>query len=558
MISDSLYQVNNLRELIEKSADANGEKIAFCEKKNRKVVNYSYNNMKEDVFSLTYNLMTMGLKGSHIAILSENSYKWIISFLAITNGVGVAVPLDKELGTDLLEELIIKSDIEAIIFSKAFAKQIEELAKRCPGVSRYICMEKCEDKYLDIDTILEECRPIKNKELIFDEINTDKLSVIIFTSGTTGANKGVMLSQDNILANISVGSELFNGFKRTIAVLPFNHVYENVCGILVPINLGMTVFINDSLKYLSKNIKEFKPDSVLLVPLFLETMYKNIQNQLLRQGIKRYFEFLVKISNFLLTIGIDKREKFFKVIKDSFGGNLQKIICGGAILKPELVKKFQAFGIDVINGFGITECAPLVSVNTKAKKTYNSVGQVVPCSDVKIYHANTEGIGEILVKGKNVMLGYYKDEVSTKKTFVDDWFRTGDLGYLDKNNNLYITGRVKNLIVLSNGKNVHPEELEGYIYQKMPYVQEAIVYTQKNSKGTEVINAYVYLNNDYLKINNVHNPEIMLKNDLLKLNKDLPAFKQIQHIFIKPEEFEKNASKKIIRYKFLKEIVKNG
>ena len=327
---------------------------------------------------------------------------------------------------------------------------------------------------------------------------------------------------------------------------------------MAPIAMGMNIFINDSLKYLSKNLKLVKPEMEVMVPLFLETMEKSIRVELKRMNVEKVFENSIKVSNLLLKFGIDLRRLLFRKVHANFGGKLKAIVCGGAALKPELITFFGDIGITIHNGYGITECTPLISVNLNKKGDHFSVGKIFSSCEVKIDNKNEEGIGEILVKGPNVMMGYYKDDESNEKSFTNGWFRTGDYGSIDADKNLVICGRKKNLIVLSNGKNVHPEELEGYIYEMMPYVKESLVYIDKNKKGSEVISTYVYLDQDFSSGKSLEELESILKEDLKKVNKKLPSFKKIQHIYIKEEEFEKNSSKKIIRQKFLEEVSQIG
>ena len=550
-------KISDLRQLLISASNKGKDGIAFYEKVKGTLIGHSYQKLKDDVFSLGNRLINMGLKGKHIAIVGENSYSWIVSYLAVINGVGVAIPIDKEYQEEQLAELLSKGDADALIFSKTFLDGIQIIKSNNSTVKTNICMQENNLGYVDIGELINEGKKeIEDGDSSYteSEIDINKMSVIMFTSGTTGANKGVMLSQKNLISTIEAASCLFEDFKTTISVLPFHHIYENVCGILIPINLLATVYINDSLKYLAANIKKYHPEGGTMVPLFVESIYKSIQVGIERSHSEKLFNFSVKLNRILLKIGIDVRGLMFKKIHDNFGGKFKTIVCAGAMLNPELIVKFKDIGINVINGYGITECAPLISINAKKNANINSVGQVVPSCEVKIIDKNEDGIGEILVKGKNVMLGYYKDEESTQISFDGEWFKTGDYGYLDKNGDLFITGRKKNLIVLSNGKNVHPEELEGLIINCMPYVQEVVVYVDVNNKGTDVIVAAVYLDRDYIKKNSIEDIKEKIDEDLEKLNDKLPSFKQINHIFIKEEEFVKNTSRKIVRQKFLEEV----
>ena len=551
--------LETIRDIINNSSNKYKDKIAIREKKNKKIVSYTYGQLRDDVYALGTKLIDMGLKDKHIAIVGENSYSWIVSYLAIITGVGVAVPLDKELDSEQISKLLEKGDASAVLFSKGFLSSIDEIIENSK-LEFAACLNDT-DKYTDVQTLINEGRQLINEgSTVYEDsiVNVNELNVIMFTSGTTGFNKGVMISQNNLLVNIEQSCKAFGIYHNTVAVLPFHHIYENVCGMIAPITVGMTLFINDSLKYLSKDLKLAQPELEIMVPLFLETMEKSIRAQLKRMNLEKTFENSIKFSNFLLKFGIDLRRLLFRKVHANFGGKLKAIVCGGAALKPELITFFGDIGITIHNGYGITECTPLISVNLNKKGDHFSVGKIFSSCQVKIDNKNEEGIGEILVKGPNVMIGYYKDDESNEKSFTNGWFRTGDYGSIDADKNLVICGRKKNLIVLSNGKNVHPEELEGYIYEMMPYVKESLVYIDKNKKGSEVISTYVYLDQDFSSGKSLEELESILKEDLKKVNKKLPSFKKIQHIYIKEEEFEKNSSKKIIRQKFLEEVSQIG
>ncbi|MDD7683096.1 MAG: AMP-binding protein [Clostridium sp.] len=552
-------RLESIRDIINNSNNKYKDAIAIQEKKNKKIVSYTYEQLRNDVYALGTKLIDMGLKDKHIAIVGENSYNWIVSYLAIITGVGVAVPLDKELDSEQISKLLEKGDASAVLFSKGFLSSIDEIIENSK-LEFAACLNDT-DKYTDVQTLINEGRQLINEgSTVYEDsiVNVNELNVIMFTSGTTGFNKGVMISQNNLLVNIEVACKAFGIYHKTVAVLPFHHIYENVCGMIAPITVGMTLFINDSLKYLSKDLKLAQPELEIMVPLFLETMEKSIRAQLKRMNLEKTFENSIKFSNFLLKFGIDLRRLLFRKVHANFGGKLKAIVCGGAALKPELITFFGDIGITIHNGYGITECTPLISVNLNKKGDHFSVGKIFSSCQVKIDNKNEEGIGEILVKGPNVMMGYYKDDESNEKSFTNGWFRTGDYGSIDADKNLVICGRKKNLIVLSNGKNVHPEELEGYIYEMMPYVKESLVYIDKNKKGSEVISTYVYLDQDFSSGKSLEELESILKEDLKKVNKKLPSFKKIQHIYIKEEEFEKNSSKKIIRQKFLEEVSQIG
>ena len=559
MVEEIINELGDYKDILIDCSNKYKDKVVFYEKQGKDRVPYSYKDLQCDVFSLGTMMLEMGLKDKHIAIIGENSYRWIISYLAIINGVGVAVPLDKELGEKQLAQLMEKADISVVIISKTFLSFIEYFNKNVQGLQRCICIEENSYGYDDLESLVRKGKELMekgNNSYIKSKVNIDDLNVIMFTSGTTGANKGVMISQRNILSNIIDMVEVFQGYDTVLAVLPFHHAYQNICGILTTIKLGMTIFINDSLKHLSKNIKEFKPDAMILVPLFLETMYRTVEVEVKRKKLEGTFKRLIKLSNALLKVHIDCRRKFFKDIIDIFGGKLKIIISGGAFLREDLIRKFQDIGINIVNGFGITECTPVVSVNFG--KNLNSIGKPLSRVEISILNPDKDGIGEILVRGDHVMLGYYKDNESTEESFVKGWFNTGDLGYIDDDGYLYITGRKKNLIVLSNGKNVNPEELEEYILENITYVKETLVYSTKSKSGSDIIVASAYISKDYISIKGMENVKKDIEDDLRKINCKLPSFKQIQKIYIREEEFEKNTSKKIIRSKFLEGVDKVG
>lgn len=559
MIKDCIYK--DVKELIKISCSKNKDKIAFQEKKSGHVINYSFDKLQGDINALGTKLLDMGLKGRHIAILGENSYMWIVAYFAVINGVGVVVPIDKELPIEGITQLLEKGDVTELIFTDTFSENIKSVKEQYPLLNNCICMNENSCNYATLQELIQEGYSLMeagNREFIDAEINPKELTLIIFTSGTTGANKGVMLSHSNILATTERATEYFKDFKRIMAVLPLHHIYQNICGMTTPINMGATVFLNDSLKYLTNNLKSFKPDMAVMVPLFLETMYKKILIEVKKMKMEKTLRYSIKVSNALLKIKLDLRPLWFMKIQRIFGGSLKTIVCGGAFLRPELIQNYRDLGMNIINGYGITECSSLVSVNIGKKLRDDSIGKVVPCNEVKINNPDEDGIGEILVKGNNVMMGYYKDIESTEKSFIDGWFNTGDLGYIDKDENLFMTGRKKNLIVLDNGKNVHPEEIEGTILQTMKYVQEAIVYTSKNKSGSEMIVAAVYIDKDFFDKYDNYQIKRMVNDGLEEVNKKLPGFKKVHRIVIKDEEFKKTTSRKIIRDVFLQEVSVSG
>lgn len=550
-------RLRDLRELVQQAVRKHGERIAFSEKGSDGIIfSYNYKRLRDDINALGTRLLAMGLKGKHIAIVGENSYAWVVSYLAIMNGVGVAVPLDKELPAEEIVFLVNKADVSAVICSDTFVPVFEEIFDDCTMLEACIGMNQVPDKYrfYSMITLLKEGKELLRKgdrDYLMETIDPDAMCSIVFTSGTTGANKGVMLSHKNLTAVVYGAACNIKAEAVTFSVLPIHHTYESSCGILTSMYLGTQVCFNDSLKYLMKNMDIFQPGMALMVPLFLETMYRNIWAESERKGLAAGLRYGLWISRLLMKIGIDARRILFKPVINQFGGKLKLIVCGGAPLRYEIKRGLYELGIEVLNGYGITECAPLVSVNAPTRRKNLSVGQLIPGVEVKIVEKDRFGNGEIQIRGDNVMLGYYKDLKSTQASFEDGWFKTGDIGRLDKSGELFISGRKKNLIILENGKNVHPEEIEDCIMKHVPYVKEVVVYAAENKKvdtGLQ-ITADVYLDDNYMEDNKVEDITRLLDEDIKRVNRKLPPYKQVHNISISQTEFAKTTSKKIMRHK---------
>ncbi|HZJ99899.1 MAG TPA: AMP-binding protein [Tissierellaceae bacterium] len=547
-------RIRDIKELLKRAENLYSDRIVFKELGPHKEVHeYTYSRMVEDVNALGTKLLKMGLKGKHIALLGENSYSWVISYLAVVNGVGVSIPLDKELMEDDIAKLLIRGDADVIICSEQFGPEMKGIIERCPKLETCIVMNTSRD-YPDfhvLEELIAEGRKLLqegNRNYLDRMIDEDCMCEIVFTSGTTGANKGVMLSHRNIMSVIYGAMNVIKADRVSFSVLPINHTYECSCHILGGIYSGITICFNDSLKRVVENIKRFKPNMTLMVPLFIESIYKSIWKESEKQGLDGHLRYGIWFSNLLRKFGIDKRRYFFKPILEKFGGNLDQIVCGGAPLRQEVAKGLSDLGIDVLNGFGITECAPLVACNMRSWNKHGSVGRIMPNCRVRIDKPNESGIGEIQVNGDNVMLGYYKDPESTKVAFTEDgWFRTGDLGYIDRDEFLYINGREKNLIILSNGKNVYPEEIEDVIIRKMPYVKEVVVYAKPKIVGDDSINACIYFDEEFLLDHGILSCREKLNLDMKMVNRSLPGYKRVSNVLISEIEFVKTTTKKIKR-----------
>jgi long-chain acyl-CoA synthetase len=443
----SLPAISDLKDMVNRRAENTPNDIAFSysEKKN-KTVSKTCREFADDINALGTYLFHNGFKGKHIAIIGENSYEWLTAFLAIVNGGNIAVPIDKELPKEKVGELLRQSDCKAVFISKNYMDLV------CDNEELTLFSMADFNKYISVGKLL-----IKNgnNEYTDFKIDVNQCTAIFFTSGTTGQSKGVCLSQKNMVYNIGETRkyDCINGC--VLSVLPYHHAFGLIIGVFSVYCFGSIVYVNKSLKRLSTDIQIAKPTAIALVPLYIETFYKTILDTANKNGKIKKLKRAVKISHVLLSVGIDFRPKIFAYIQSFFGGNLRYIVCGGAALDIKYVKAFREWGINILNGYGITECSPVVSVNRNYYWRDGSVGQVLCGCEVKIAEDK-----EILIKGDNVMLGYYKDERATKSVLHDGWYHTGDLGYMDKDGFLFITGRKKNLIILSNGENVSPEELE--------------------------------------------------------------------------------------------------
>lgn len=550
--------ITDIRHLAKSSAELYGNKTLYIYHEGTEKKEYTYLDLWNNMNYLGTAFSKLGLMGKRIAVIGDTHPSWITTYFAAVNGNSVIVPLDKELLDDQLAGFLDLCEAEAIVYTGVFNNRLIKLADKLPNIKYFIPIHPdTEDlsfplihKYYDLIETGKNELEAGNRTYIDHVIDINSMCSIIFTSGTTGTSKGVMLSQRNLTAatNASCLSMSYDDKNTFISFLPPHHTYEMTCGQFAILNLGATILINDSLKHTMRNLASFKPNALMLVPLFVETMYKRIWDEIKKRNMTKKVRLAINISNALLALGIDKRKQFFSQITDSLGGNLKSIVCGGAPLNPQLIKDFYSFGITVLEGYGITECAPLVAVNSPGKVRFHSVGTPVVGCKVKIDYDEGQTTGEILVKGDNVMLGYFKNEEATKAVFTDDgYFRTGDIGYMDKENYIYITGRKKNVIILSNGKNVFPEEVEEYI-ANIPFILESVVVGRKNDNGDIVVTAITVPNMDMFTDKTPDNVYTTIKDAIIKMNKNLPSFKQVKDVEIRYEEFEKNTSKKIKRY----------
>jgi long-chain acyl-CoA synthetase len=497
-----------------------------------------------------------GLGGKCIAVVGETSVEWVASYLATLAMGGTIVPIDKELDVGAIEGFLETANAEAIVYSKSFNDKLAGLPERHATVKKLIPMDssvEISDTTINLDTLIAGG---KETDFTVTDRDTSELAVMLFTSGTTGTSKCVMLCERNIWSTVNAACSAVEFYKddTIVSVLPLHHTYE-LAVMLSALNYGMEVGINDSLRNLMKNFNEFKPTGLVLVPLFVNTMYKRILDKAEKAGSLGKLKFGIKLSAFLRVFGIDIRKKLFREVIDGFGGRLEKIVCGGAPLNPDMVKAFDAFGITIAEGYGITECSPLISVNPYFNLKSGSVGPAVNSCTVRI-DGDTVGDhgfveGEIQVQGKNVMLGYKNEEENAKAFTEDGWYRTGDVGYMDKDGYIYITGRLKSVIVLENGKNVFPEEIEEYL-ENIEGIEEVVVVGRKAEDGETVkLTAIVYPDTKKWGEGEAMDTGAAYDSIYAKigdLNRRLPSFKQVRELEIRTEPFEKTTSRKIKRH----------
>lgn len=512
--------------------------------------------------SVAAGLIKNDLGGKRIAIVGETCPEWVSVYVAAVASGGVAIPMDKELKISEMCGFLEIAEADAIAVMPGMAKHIDEICESMPKTMRCITVRNDDETLDGKEDILKFEKIAEDGKLALEEgfevpdyETTDRMAIMLFTSGTTGTSKCVMLSEKNAVAAVNSACEAvdFSADDTIVSVLPIHHTYELCCHIAA-INYGVTVCINDSLKNVLRNFAFFKPTGIILVPLFVNTMYKKIWDTAKKSGKDKKLAAAITASKTMRKVGIDMREKLFKEVREAFGGRLNKIICGGAALNPDYVEKFEEFGINIYEGYGITECSPLISVTPYYAPKRGSVGPCVQSCTAKIDGTakNDKGFieGEICVKGENVMLGYYKNEKATEEAFDEEgYYRTGDIGYMDGDGYIYITGRKKSVIVLNNGKNVFPEEIEEYL-GNIDSIAESVVVGRKKADSDEVVlTAIVFPAFDkFEKDTSLEDISEKIKADINEMNKKLPSFKQVRNIELRKTEFEKTTSRKIKRY----------
>ncbi len=510
---------DSIADMLKQKADSNPDGIAFKYSKGKdQVESKTYGEVYREVRKAASWIEKKYGQKQHIVIIGENSYEWLLAFFAVQCSGNVSVAIDKELPAAEVAWMINKAEAKAVFISKTYS----DLAEGIEG--------------LDLVTLkgLQEAAKDGDESYVPYQPKKEEVAAIFFTSGTSGTSKGVMLSHGNLAAEISECSRMFNvtGLKTALAVLPFHHTYGLNVAVFMPYHMGITVYLNKSLKRLPEDMLLAKADMTLMVPLFIETFYKKIMDGIKKSGKEKKVRTGIMLSNFLMKLGIDKRRTIFKEVLEPFGGNLRIIIAGGAFLDQMYVKAFRPLGIDIYNGYGATECSPCIAFNRPRHNKDGSVGQIIPGTQVR-----SSADGEVEIKGSTVMMGYYKNPEATEESLHDGWYSTGDLGHVDKDGYLFLTGRKKNLIILSNGENISPEELEND-FRKDPAVNEVMVYDLKG-----VIIAEIFPEEEFLGNTEYFNE---LKN---KVNEGRPIYKQVAKVVLRTEDFIRNTTKKVVRYK---------
>lgn len=500
--------VENLRDIVKYSALNYGEQAAYRYKVKKEVEEKSYNQVYQDSMAVSRMVEAFGLKEKHIAIIGTTTYQWIMTYFGVTGSASVAVPIDAQLPADAICELLNRADVEMLVYDEIRADIITSVKEQCPQIKQIISMQAEEEKdgVLSWKKLVEE-----NRGEYETEIDPNQLCTILFTSGTTGKSKGVMLSHRNLVENATCLDMKIPVGTVSMTLLPINHVYCLTMDIIKGMYIGTIICINDSIMHVQKNMKLFQPEIILLVPLVIESIYAKL-----------------KAAGNLLPKKL--------IAQQAFGGKLKTICSGGAYLNPEYVEKFAEYGITILQGYGMTECSPVISNNLEWDNRVGSVGKLLPNCEAKIVDE------EIWVKGSSVMMGYYKMPEETAETLEDGWLKTGDLGYVDEDGFVYITGRKKNLIILANGENVSPEEIENQI-SKEDLVKEIIV-----RETDKVIQAEIFPDYEYAKKKRIHDIPAKLQEIIDEYNKTAPVYKRILDMVVRETEFEKNTSKKIKRH----------
>ena len=554
---------DTIREYIHRAIEKYPNNNAFILKnKNGKEVSYTnitYTMFGNDIKALGTALIDLGLENKRIAIIGKNRYEWALSFVSILCGVGITVPLDKGLPEHEIVSSLERAKVDSVIFEDEYVKCMKDIQKSHPNIKEFICMNSnCDANFKTISELIDKGNSLLKRgdnRYTNHEIDPNGIASIIFTSGTTSMSKAVLLSNKNIASNIyniNLAEKIYDT-DVNLAFLPLHHTFGST-GLLLFLADGVTNVFCDGLRHIQENLKEYKVSVFVCVPLLLEAMYKKIYAEVEKQGKTKILKFANSISHFLMKFGIDIRRKVFKQILDNLGGNIRFVISGASAIDKNVAKGFYDFGVLAVQGYGLTETSPVLTAENEKCVKFGSVGVPLPEVEIKIDNPNEEGIGEIVAKGPNVMLGYYKMEEETAKVLKDGWFYTGDLGYLDKDGFLFITGRKKNVIVLKNGKNIYPEEIE-LLVSNLPYVAESMVFGKPKNDDL-VLSVKIVYNKDYIsdKYGDISEDDLrdIIWKDIKKINSSLPKYKHVKNLIITDEPMVKTTTQKVKRFEEIK------
>lgn len=554
-----IYEFDNLYDGVVKQAQRYGDRDRYIYKVKKEERHFTYNDMLTHVNYISSAMTRLGVAGSFVGVTGDTHPDYVATYLATVACGGVIVPLDKDISEEQFVGFVDMCNIELVVYTHSLHKKILDTCEQMKSVKYFVCIDFDGEKFPEDNRFLtfekffeigKEAYEAGDRTAENQIVDKEKLCTILFTSGTTGTSKGVMLNQRNLVTATmdSVSIMATTEEDSFVSVLPIHHSYEFTCEQLALPNTGAQTFINDSIKNTLRNFAQYKPTALVLVPLYVETMHKKIWAEIEKKGKAGLIRKLMPIAK---RMPRRVRRMMFHEIIDAFGGRLQYIVCGGAPLRPELMDDFDTFGIKICEGYGITECAPLVSANPMHWRKYHSAGLKVPHMEVRIDKADpADETGEIVTRGDAVMMGYYKNPVATAEAFTEDgWFKTGDIGYIDNDNFIFITGRKKNVIIASNGKNVFPEEIEEYLGAS-ELISECVVLGRKSGDENDVIiTALIYPNFDKFEGKTKEEIQAAIEAEIDAVNKKLPTFKHIKCVEIRDTEFEKTTSRKIIRYK---------
>ena len=558
----------DLKDMLEQTGKLYGDRPAYIFKtEEEKFREVTHKEFRDEIKSLGTALVDLGLKDKRVAVISENRYEWGVAYLAIATGTGVVVPLDKALPNNEIESLIIRSEVEAIFYSNKYNEIMNEIKEK--GNTNVKCFISMDLEKGENGIYSEKELTAKGKELIDKgdrrfldaKIDNEKMGIMLFTSGTTSVSKAVMLSHKNICSNLADIASVIKVDEndRFLSFLPLHHTFECTVGFLYPISKGGAIAFCEGIRHIAENIKEFQITAMISVPILFESMYRKVMKGIEKKGKLEDVKKGIKITQFLLKFGIDIRRKEFKEIHDNLGGKVRLFVAGGAALDPEAEKGFNELGLKMYQGYGLTESSPVIAAEDDKNTRLGSIGKAFPSLDVKIDNPNEEGVGELLAKGPSIMLGYYNNEEATKETIDEEgWLHTGDLAKIDKDGFIFISGRKKFVIVLKNGKNIYPEELETLV-NKIEGVKESFVYGRPEDDGDYKICAKIVYDVDVAKefygVNNEEELKEALWKEVKKVNKTMPAYKYIREITITDKELIKTTTQKIKRFKEIKTVL---